>query len=146
MQDLDALNAHARVLFEYLPLRPDDVTCVVSDLSHGYGRVIDEGWFRTGDQFIRNQGGRYRFVGRARHTIKRGGILGSVRDVLNGAKRNVADVPIQHKDNVTRRQILALSDNPLGRLGRCWAEFLHAMVRWSAYADGAGPAAARGAT
>jgi long-chain acyl-CoA synthetase len=37
MQDLDALDAHARALIEYLPLRPDDVVCVVSDLSHGYG-------------------------------------------------------------------------------------------------------------
>jgi murein L,D-transpeptidase YcbB/YkuD len=35
--------------------------------------------------------------------------------VLNGAERNVADVPIQHKENVTRRQ---LPDNPWGG----WAE------------------------
>ena len=37
MQDLDALDAHARALIEYLPLRPDDIVCVISDLSHGYG-------------------------------------------------------------------------------------------------------------
>jgi acyl-CoA synthetase (AMP-forming)/AMP-acid ligase II len=37
MQGLDALNAHARAMIEYLPLRPDDVVCVVSDLSHGFG-------------------------------------------------------------------------------------------------------------
>jgi acyl-CoA synthetase (AMP-forming)/AMP-acid ligase II len=28
MQGLDALNAHARAMIEYLPLRPDDVVCV----------------------------------------------------------------------------------------------------------------------
>jgi murein L,D-transpeptidase YcbB/YkuD len=37
--------------------------------------------------------------------------------ILNGAERKVADVPIQHKDNVTRRQLLALPDNPWGGWG-----------------------------
>jgi L,D-transpeptidase YcbB len=37
--------------------------------------------------------------------------------ILNGAERKVADVPIQHKDNVTRRQFLALPDNPWGGWG-----------------------------
>jgi hypothetical protein len=34
--------------------------------------------------------------------------------VLNGAERKVADVPIQHKENVTRRQLLASPDNAWG--------------------------------
>jgi murein L,D-transpeptidase YcbB/YkuD len=34
--------------------------------------------------------------------------------ILNGVERKVADVPIQHKDNVTRRQLLAFPDNPWG--------------------------------
>jgi len=33
---------------------------------------------------------------------------------LNGAERKVADVPIQHKENVTRRQLLATPDSPWG--------------------------------
>jgi murein L,D-transpeptidase YcbB/YkuD len=37
--------------------------------------------------------------------------------ILNGAERKVADVPVQHKDNVTRRQLLALPDNPWGGWG-----------------------------
>jgi len=37
--------------------------------------------------------------------------------ILNGAERKLADVPIQHKDNVTRRQFLALPDNPWGGWG-----------------------------
>jgi L,D-transpeptidase YcbB len=37
--------------------------------------------------------------------------------ILNGAERKVADVPTQHKDNVTRRQLLALPDNPWGGWG-----------------------------
>ena len=50
--------------------------------------------------------------------------------VLNGAERKVADVPIQHKDNVTRRQILALSDNPWGGwAGRGYAG-LNFFTRW----------------
>jgi L,D-transpeptidase YcbB len=34
--------------------------------------------------------------------------------ILNGAERKVADVPVQHKDNVTRRQLLAVPDSPWG--------------------------------
>jgi murein L,D-transpeptidase YcbB/YkuD len=50
--------------------------------------------------------------------------------VLNGAERKVADVPIQHKDNMTRRQILALSDNPWGGwAGRGYAG-LNFFTRW----------------
>ena len=37
--------------------------------------------------------------------------------ILNGAERKLAEVPIQHKDNVTRRQFLALPDNPWGGWG-----------------------------
>ena len=42
--------------------------------------------------------------------------------ILNGAERKVADVPVQHKDNATRRQLLALPDNPWsGWAGRGYA-------------------------
>jgi hypothetical protein len=34
--------------------------------------------------------------------------------ILNGSDRKVADVPIQHKDNATRRQLLALPYSPWG--------------------------------
>jgi long-chain acyl-CoA synthetase len=37
MQGLHALTTRARALSEYMPFRPDDVVCVVSDLSHGFG-------------------------------------------------------------------------------------------------------------
>jgi murein L,D-transpeptidase YcbB/YkuD len=37
--------------------------------------------------------------------------------ILNGSERKIADVPIQHKDNVTRRQLLALPDSPWGGWG-----------------------------
>jgi long-chain acyl-CoA synthetase len=37
MQDLAALNARARALIEYLPFQADDVICMVSLLSHGFG-------------------------------------------------------------------------------------------------------------
>jgi len=37
--------------------------------------------------------------------------------ILNGAERKLAEVPIQHKDNVTRRQFLAPPDNPWGGWG-----------------------------
>jgi hypothetical protein len=51
--------------------------------------------------------------------------------ILNGAERKVADVPIQHKDNVTRRQILALSDNPWGGWGgRGYTSGLNFFTQW----------------
>ena len=34
--------------------------------------------------------------------------------ILNGTERKVADIPIQHKDNVTRRQLLAYPDTAWG--------------------------------
>jgi long-chain acyl-CoA synthetase len=53
-------------------------------------RATDGGWFRTGDQFVRNRSGRYRFVGRGGHTIKRGGILGSVFEIESALMRHPA--------------------------------------------------------
>jgi L,D-transpeptidase YcbB len=37
--------------------------------------------------------------------------------ILNGSERKIADIPIQHKDNVTRRQLLALPDSQWGGWG-----------------------------
>ena len=37
--------------------------------------------------------------------------------ILNGSERKVADIPIQRKDSTTRRQLLAIPDNPWGGLG-----------------------------
>jgi L,D-transpeptidase YcbB len=47
--------------------------------------------------------------------------------ILNGAERKFAEVPIQHKDNVTRRQFLALPDNPWGGRGYAAGNFF---TRW----------------
>lgn len=36
MQSLEAVNTRTRSLIEYMSFRPDDVVCVVADLSHGF--------------------------------------------------------------------------------------------------------------
>jgi murein L,D-transpeptidase YcbB/YkuD len=50
--------------------------------------------------------------------------------ILNGAERKLAEVPIQHKDNVTRRQFLALPDNPWGGWGGRGYAARNFFTRW----------------
>jgi len=52
--------------------------------------------------------------------------------MLNGTERKVADVPIQRKDSVTRRQLLAMPDNPWwgGWGGRGYGGGPNFFTRW----------------
>jgi L,D-transpeptidase YcbB len=52
--------------------------------------------------------------------------------ILNGTERNVADVPIQRKDSTTRRQLLAMPDNPWrgGWGGRGYGGGLNFFTQW----------------
>jgi long-chain acyl-CoA synthetase len=53
-------------------------------------RVMTEGWYRTGDQAIRDPDGRYRIVGRAGFIIKRGGIPVSPYEVESALTQHPA--------------------------------------------------------
>jgi murein L,D-transpeptidase YcbB/YkuD len=50
--------------------------------------------------------------------------------ILNGTERKAADVPIQRKDSMTRRQLLAVPDNYWGGWGRSYGGGLNFFTRW----------------
>jgi acyl-CoA synthetase (AMP-forming)/AMP-acid ligase II len=53
-------------------------------------RVMVDGWFRTGDQAVRDHNGRYRIVGRTPFMIKRGGIFVSPFEVEGALAKHEA--------------------------------------------------------
>jgi long-chain acyl-CoA synthetase len=53
-------------------------------------QALSDGWLKTGDQFIRDPSGRYRFVGRGWHIIKHGGVGVSPFEVESAMMRHPA--------------------------------------------------------
>jgi acyl-CoA synthetase (AMP-forming)/AMP-acid ligase II len=51
-------------------------------------QAFQDGWLKTGDQFLRNANNRYRFVSRAVHLIKRGGLMVSAAEIESALMRH----------------------------------------------------------